>query len=399
MLQGMEGAAGSDGCLSGEAAAGPAAGRLELAVAAAGAVGLVVATTVAPSAARGAASQDWAPFVLVAGLILVGLVAEDDGLFAAAGRRLAAAGRRGDVLFLGASALVGVVTAVLNLDTAVAFLTPVLVHAARTRGAGAAPFVYGCLLLANAGSMLLPGSNLTNLIVLGHLHLSGGQYLARSWLASLGALVVTAAVVGVAERRSLATRGLVRAPVADPPAPARLGLVAVTAAAVLVLLLHAPALPVLGVGVAAVGAQVLRGTQRPGRAVRVLGLPVLAGLFGVAVALGTLGRVWSGPAGLLGHAGSWGDAVVGAGMSAAVNNLPAASLLAARTPPHPFALLVGLDLGPNLVVTGSLAWFLWLRSARAAGFRPSVARASRLGLVAVPLSMVVALAALAVVGG
>jgi arsenical pump membrane protein len=46
-----------------------------------------------------------------------------------------------------------------------------------------------------------------------------------------------------------------------------------------------------------------------------------------------------------------------------VNNLPAASLLAARTPPHPFALLVGLNLGPNLFVTGSLAWILWLRAA------------------------------------
>ena len=51
-----------------------------------------------------------------------------------------------------------------------------------------------------------------------------------------------------------------------------------------------------------------------------------------------------------------------------VNNLPAASLLAARRPPHPFALLVGLNVGPNLFVTGSLAWILWLpRRGRPAG--------------------------------
>ncbi len=84
--------------------------------------------------------------------------------------------------------------------------------------------------------------------------------------------------------------------------------------------------------------------------------------------------------------------------SVLVNNLPAASLLAARTPAHPFALLVGLNLGPNLFVTGSLAWILWLRSARAAGARPSVARASRVGAIAVPLSMAAALGALMLTG-
>lgn len=71
-------------------------------------------------------------------------------------------------------------------------------------------------------------------------------------------------------------------------------------------------------------------------------------------------------------------------------------MLAARTPPHPFELLVGLNLGPNLCVTGSLAWLLWLQSGRDAGARPSLLRASRLGVIAVPLSMAVAVAALAV---
>ena len=84
--------------------------------------------------------------------------------------------------------------------------------------------------------------------------------------------------------------------------------------------------------------------------------------------------------------------------SVLVNNLPAASLLAARTPGHPFALLIGLNLGPNLFVTGSLAWLLWLRAARDTGAQPSVARASRIGAVAVPLSMAAALAVLALTG-
>ena len=125
---------------------------------------------------------------------------------------------------------------------------------------------------------------------------------------------------------------------------------------------------------------------------------MLVGLFGVAVALGTLGRVWSGPADLLSHLDNWGTAVVAAGSSVLVNNLPAATLLAARRPEHPFSLLVGLNLGPNLFVTGSLAWILWLRAARNAGVRPSIAKASRLGVLAVPLSMAAALGVLTLTG-
>jgi arsenical pump membrane protein len=84
--------------------------------------------------------------------------------------------------------------------------------------------------------------------------------------------------------------------------------------------------------------------------------------------------------------------------SVLVNNLPAASLLAARTPDHPFALLIGLNLGPNLFVTGSLAWLLWLQSARAAGAQPSIAKATRIGVLAVPLSMAAALVVLVATG-
>jgi Na+/H+ antiporter NhaD/arsenite permease-like protein len=82
-----------------------------------------------PDDARAAAAYDWSPFVLVAGLVLIGIVADDDGLFAAAGHRLARVTRSGSALFIGAAVLIGVMTAVLNLDSSVAFLTPVLVSA------------------------------------------------------------------------------------------------------------------------------------------------------------------------------------------------------------------------------------------------------------------------------
>ena len=290
-------------------------------------------------------------------------------------------------------------TTLLNLDTSVTFLTPVLVYAARSRGEGEAPLLYGCLLLSNAGSLLLPGSNLTNLIVLGHLHLSGRTFFTHMALAGLAAAVVTAVVLGAIHHRALRTT---ITPSGAPERPVLgAGLVAIAAVTVLVLTLRSPAIPVAAVGV---GVVLFRSWRRPSSgtapdaALRILGLPVLVGLFGLAVALGTLGRTWSGPATLLAHLDLWGTAATAALLSVLVNNLPAASLLAARQPPHPFALLVGLNVGPNLLVTGSLAWVLWLRAARAAGARPSIARASLLGLASVPLSIAAAVGVLTLSG-
>jgi len=76
-----------------------------------------------------------------------------------------------------------------------------------------------------------------------------------------------------------------------------------------------------------------------------------------------------------------------------VNNLPAASVLSAQLPAHPRALLLGLDLGPNLAVSGSLSAVLWLQVARASGATPSIVRYSLLGLALVPLSLTLALLA------
>jgi arsenical pump membrane protein len=362
---------------------------------AAGCALLLAAALLAPHHARAAAAQDWPPFVLVAGLLLVGLVADGDGLFAAGGHALARIAPNGVLLYVGTVLLVLAVTTLLNLDTSVTFLTPVLVYAARSRGEGEAPLLYACLLLSNAGSLLLPGSNLTNLIVLGHLHLSGGAFFAHMALPTLAAATVTAVVVGVAHHGALRTTAV---PTMEPEQPVLgVGLVAIIVVAVLVVALRAPALPVAAVGLVAVTLRSWRSGDAGSSArsaARILGVPVLVALFGLAVALGTLGRSWSGPATLLSHLDAWGTAAVAAVTSVAVNNLPAASLLAARQPPHPFALLIGLNVGPNLFVTGSLAWILWLRAARSAGGHPEVRRASLLGLVSVPLAIAAAVGVL-----
>jgi arsenical pump membrane protein len=195
--------------------------------------------------------------------------------------------------------------------------------------------------LSNAASLLLPGSNLTNLIVLGHLHLTGGQFAARMWLPWLGAVVVTAVVVAIGERRSL---GPVRTEPGQVSRPVLgIGMAAIVAATVLMIVIRTSALPVFAIGVLAAGIKVARGGPvRIGRIWQVLGVPVLAGLFGAAVALGTLGRAWSGPAVLLSHLPGWATAAFAAIATAVVNNLPAASMFAARTPAHPLQLRPGV---------------------------------------------------------
>ena len=106
-----------------------------------------------------------------------------------------------------------------------------------------------------------------------------------------------------------------------------------------------------------------------------------------------LGRSWDGPAQLLNGAGRWGTAAIGGVAAIAVNNLPAAVLLSARPLAHPRALLLGLNIGRNLAVTGSLSAYLWLKVSRQLGQRPSIAAFTRRGALLAPLALVSALLA------
>lgn len=326
------------------------------------------------------ANQAWSPFVLVAGLLLVGGVAADDGLFEALGARLARTRLGGYTLLLALLALVDVVSALLNLDTSVVFLTPVLVHAARQRRLDERPFLYGAVFMANAASLLLPGSNLTNLLVLRNDPPPGSAFATQMLPAWLIACTLTAAFVALAFRLQGGEPGGADAP------PLRLGVGAgaTVAAAVLVVALPNAALPVLAVGLGASACRRLR----PRLDTRALAL-----LFALAVGLGSIARLWHAPAHLLDSGGTWTAATVGAIAAVLLNNLPAAVLLSAQPVAHPDALLLGLDLGPNLAVTGSLSAVLWLQAARSVDAQPSIATYTRLGLLLVPLTLTAALAA------
>jgi arsenical pump membrane protein len=364
----------------------------------AGALLLPLAFLLDAGDARAALAQAWSPFVLVTGLLLVGLVAGRDGLFDAAAARIVRIPGPPVMLAIACFALVAVVTALLNLDTAVVFLTPVLIGVARRRGLEVGPFLYGSVFMANASSLFLPGSNLTNLLVLAPRRISGASFLRHMLPTALAATLLTAAGLLVLHRRSL--RGGEQRAAELPAAPLHLGLGfggALLAAALIVVLSdeRLAAIAVLAVGIGLLGVRVgqrrleLRGT------VSWLDVPVLVSLLGLAVALGSVARASAFPADAMHSASAPLTAAIAALASVLVNNLPAAVLLSPSAHAHLSALLVGLNVGPNLAVTGSLAVLLWWRAARAGGITPSAIAYSRQGLLLAPLALAGAL----VVGG
>lgn len=321
----------------------------------------------------------WPPFVLVAGLLLIGHAASGEGLF----RRLGAwcgrapGGARGT--FLVTMGAVALVTAVLNLDTSVVFMTPVALQAARAEGADETAFVFGTIFMSNSASLLLPGSNLTNLLVWSHREGSGAAFASHMvwpWIASIS---VTAIVVGAWRWRALAKP--VRPATLDGSFEFGPGLIAVVLAVVAMLALAQPAPWVFAVGVIVEVVALRRRRVSLTSALRAASPVTLGVLFLVALVIGTVARATTLSSHLLHHASTVITAAVAAGSALVINNLPAASLFAARGVSHPIALLLGLDLGPNIFVTGALSSLLWLRISRHNDSRPSILTFAVVGTV------------------
>jgi arsenical pump membrane protein len=355
-------------------------------------VGLLAAGLVLTTGAldvAGAADQVRLLFPVVAFLAAILVVAElcaAEGVFAAVGALVARASRRSPhrmlaLTFLAAS----LVTAVLSLDATVVLLTPVVAAAATSTMTSPRPVVFACARLANSASLLLPVSNLTNLLALPSLpavsFLGFAALMAPVWLAVI-------AVEYVGHRVSFA-RDLSRHPV-DGTAPADVPLPVVPLVVVGLMLVAFAALSPFGVqpgwvaGAAALvltGHGVLRGRIRPsavaaaanlsfGVFVLCLGV-VVAGLSGTF--LGDLVRA-AVPAGS-GLGSLLLVALLATVLANLVNNLPATLLLVPLVVPlgetAVLAALIGLGVGSGLTYTGSLANLLWRRALVRHGDRPS----------------------------
>ena len=326
----------------------------------------------------------------MAELLLIGHVASGEGLFRLVGATCARVPGGGVSLFLVTMVAVALVTAVLNLDTSVVFMTPVALYAARAKGTDDKAFLYGTIFMSNSASLLLLGSNLTNLLVFSRSPTLGSTFARYMVLPWIVAVIVTIAVVLAWRWRPL--RQGVRTP--ERSATSFIfgpGVVAVGFAVLAMLFLKSPAIWVFVVGVvtelyelALKKRTALRG------ALSVTNPWTLSLLFVVAVAVGWFARFSTLTMSLLRHASVRTTIAISAIASIVINNLPAASLFAAHRVAHPYALLLGLDLGPNIIVTGALSSLLWIRIARRNDVRPSMVTFSVVGTVVAILAIVCA---------
>jgi arsenical pump membrane protein len=344
--------------------------------------------------------------VFLVAITVVAQLAQNAGVFDAAAHVAARVGRgRTWVLWLLMVALATASTIVLSLDTTAVLLTPVALALAVQVGISPALFAMTTVWLADTASMLLPVSNLTNLLAMHRLRDLGvglRGYVALTWLPALVAVLVTVAVLAVMFRRDLRTT---YAPPEQPAVEDRVLLW--SSAGVCLLLGPAFATEVQPAWPASIGAIVLVllfAVRRPSdlHASHVPWRLVLLviGLFFVVQALQVHGLPR-----LLAHvAGSgngWPDhlrlATTGAVSANGVDNLPAYLALepvADSSPARLVALLLGVNCGPLLTMWASLATLLWRERCRAAGVEVSPARFFLRGLVVVPILLVTTTAAL-----
>ena len=347
----------------------------------------------------------------LAGVLVLGRLCEDEGLFEAAGARLAQASRgRPSRLLAGVFGLSAVTTAVLSLDTTVVLLTPVVQETARRERMRARPYLYACTHLANSASLLLPVSNLTNLLAFGYARISLLRFAGLMMLPWLAAIALEYLVfrrffaADLAGPAGPAPGGAA----ADAPEVPRFALltVAVTLAGFAVTSFAgvSPAWAALGGACLLAGRRLLAGELDAGRLVRAVAVPFLLFVLGLGMVvtavvdhgLGHLvTRLLPGGASLLALLAL---AAIAAVLANLVNNLPAVLVLlpavAAGPPGRVLAVLIGVNIGPNLTYAGSLATLLWRRLLRERGHEPDLGEFTRLGLLTVPAGLCLATVAL-----
>ncbi|MGN7968209.1 SLC13 family permease [Microbacterium sp. 22296] len=341
------------------------------------------------------ADRVWPILLFVVAVTVVAELASKAGLFDVVAARLARIARGRTVwLWVLVVALATAATAFLSLDTTAVLLTPVVISMAVARKLDPLPFAFVTVVLANTASLVLPVSNLTNLLASEAL---GGGHDPIAFLALLGPSALIAIAVSVVVLTLVFLRRLPKTyPDAAPPTvsdPLLLRVAGVVTLALLPLLVVGlePWMPALGAAVVLVVAFAWRAPRALGIRLIPWSLLVFAG--GLFLAVGALealgiGQVTSVLAGTGDDLVSlWQLAGVGALAANGINNLPAYLALesVAGSPARLAALLVGVNAGPIVTPWASLATLLWHERLVAAGVEVRWSRFIVLGAVIAPL--------------
>jgi arsenical pump membrane protein len=367
--------------------------------------------------ARAEAGQLGPVIGFLAAVLVLAQLCDDEGLFRACGAWMArAATGQPRRLLACVFAVASVITAVLSLDATIVLLTPVVFATAARLGVRPKPHVFACTHLSNTASLLLPVSNLTNLLAFAASGLSFPRFAALMALPWLVAIGTEYAVF----RRFFATDldvGGQAPPAAEPPEVPVFALA--TVACTLAGFVATSALGLSPAWAALAGALVLavralaQRRTTPVAIVRAAAVPFLAFVLALGIVVRAL--TGNGLAAALGHLIPGGTGLpalltivaVAAVLANVINNLPAVLLLLPLTAPAGpgavLAVLLGVNIGPNLTYAGSLATLLWRRIVHEHDTEVDIWEFTRLGLLTVPAALLLAAlalwASLTVIGG
>lgn len=370
------------------------------------AAGIAVALGIVPAHDAGRTLREIGPTVgFLAAILVFGHLCAEAGVFAYLGERVARAsgGAPGRLLGL-VVVLAALVTATLTLDATVVLLTPIVLATSARLRVPTRPYAYACTRLANSASLLLPVSNLTNLLVFSKSGLSFAHFTALMLLPWLAVVAAEWFALRSFFAHDLTPR---ERPVHDgvraAPRYALTVLVVTVALFVVTSSLHvAPAWAALAGCLALIAPRLRRRDVSPSRLITEASPGFCLFVLALAVVVDGVARHG------LGHqlerltstdasfAALLGTALLAGLLANVVNNLPATLAFVPVVAGHPAAVaavLLGVNIGPNATYPGSLATLLWRRQLPEAD-KPRAREFHAFGLLTVPLLLVLATAAL-----
>jgi arsenical pump membrane protein len=358
-------------------------------------------------------------YLFLIGMMLLAELAREEGLFDwLAVRAARLANGSSTRLFTLVFAVGTIVTTFLSNDATAVVLTPAVAAVVKTADAkDHLPYLFICAFIANAASFVLPISNPANLVIYGSHMPPLLQWLPHYVLPSVLSILATYAVLRWTQRARLRQELSAHIDVPKLSAGGRMAACGITGTAVVLLGSSAfdiqLGLPTFLAGVVTAILVLTCAKRGPMTIVKNISwgvLPLVAGLFVLVEALektGVTDRLAELLQGLVRNSATSAAWLSGALLAVGcnlVNNLPA-GLVAGRVvevanvPEHVrAAVLIGVDLGPNLSVTGSLATILWLTALRREGQSVRAWTFLKLGVLVMPPALVLAIAGAFVFG-
>jgi arsenical pump membrane protein len=379
-----------------------------------GALGLVALRLLSWPAALRAVASGTDVYLFLSGMMLLAELARSQGVFDWIATHAVQLANGSAQRLFGLVFCVGTaVTVLLSNDATAVVLTPAVLASAKAAKAEPMPYLFICALVANAASFVLPISNPANIVIFGDHMPALAPWIEQFALPSVVSIAATYCFLRFNQREALRKPIIADTPVLSLPSAGHWTLIGIGVCVMAMLAasaLHLPlGLPTFAVAALSVTVVLFKAQQSPVRLVKQISWSVLilvAGLFVLVAGVAQTGAIQR-LGDELAAAGALAPVQTGwlAGASSAVlcnliNNLPAgliAHTMLSSGQPIPGsltnAMLIGIDLGPNLSITGSLATILWLVALRREGLSISAWSFSRVGLIVATPAILLALAA------